>query len=99
MSWLRFLLPKSFRVEPRRELPFAEGHHYPGDLLRAVLKADSKFWIAEPDLRSAIARIADRAFSLLPTLEEIERKSAQDAIGKAHDVFQRAEYYAEHGRG
>ncbi|MEO6184580.1 MAG: contact-dependent growth inhibition system immunity protein [Verrucomicrobiota bacterium] len=78
--------------------PFTAGDCYEGDLLAAVLRADSRFWVASPDLRAEAARIAQQALSLLPSLDEIDRQTAQDSFTDAFDIFQRAEYFAQHGR-
>jgi hypothetical protein len=93
---LRQLIPLA--LELLGEDPFVSGDYYEGDLLEAVLRADSRFWISSPDLRSEAGRIAQRALLLLPSLEEIDRQTAQNAITEAYDIFQRAEYFAQHGR-
>ena len=50
--------------------PFTEGGCYKGDLLAAVLRADSSFWIASPELRAEarIAALGGRAFCAPPSL-------------------------------
>jgi hypothetical protein len=55
--------------------PFARGHIYPGDLLRAVMDIPAAYWQAQPSEAARIARIADRAAQLLdgrPEIEEIK---------------------------
>jgi hypothetical protein len=93
---LRYLIP--IALERLHVDPFVEGDCYPGDLLGAVLRVDSRFWIASPELRAGASRIAERALSLLATLDESDRQTAQEALTDAHDIFQRAEYFARHGR-
>jgi hypothetical protein len=93
---LRYLIPVA--LEHLRTDPFAEGDCYLGDLLASVLRADSRFWVASPQLRAEAAQVAQRALSLLPILEDTDRQTAQDALADAHDIFQRAEYFAKHGR-
>ena len=85
-------------LEHLRADPFAEGDCYAGELLASVLRADSRFWIASPQLRAEAAQIIQRALSLLPSLEDTDRQTAQHALTDAHDIFQRAEYFAQHGR-
>ena len=85
-------------LEFLRDEPFTAGNFYDGDLLAAVLRADSRFWVASPMLRAEAARIAQRALSLLPSLDETDRKTAEDSLTDAYDIFQRAEYFAQHGR-
>jgi hypothetical protein len=93
---LRYLIP--IALENLRADPFAGGDCYDGDLLAAVLEADSRFWIESPELRGETAQIAQQALSLLPTLDESDRQTAQDRFTTAYDIFQRAEYFAQHGR-
>lgn len=93
---LPYLIPLA--LELLRGDPFTAGDFYEGDLLAAVLRADSRFWIASPELRAEAARIAQQALSLLPSLDETDRQTAQDALTDAQDIFQRAEYFAQHGR-
>ena len=68
--------------------PFTAGDCYEGDLLAAVLRAEPAFWREHPDLRREAAAIAERAFSLLPSLDDCDRPTAQDALTEAHHVFQ-----------
>ena len=93
---LRYLIP--IALERLHVDPLIEGECYPGDLLSAVLRADSRFWVASPELRAGASRVAERALSLLSTLDETEREIAEEAVREAHDIFQRAEYFARHGR-
>ena len=93
---LQYLIP--IALERLHGDPFVEGDCYPGDLLAAVLRADSRFWIASPELRAEAARIAQHALSLLPSLETTDRQTAQESLTDAHDIFQRAEYFEQHGR-
>src|SRR5437879_1802772 len=65
---LSHLIPLA--LELLRGNPFTVGDFYEGDLLAAVLRGDSRFWIASQELRAEAARIAQRALSLLPSLDE-----------------------------
>lgn len=85
---LPFLIPIVFEV--LHADPFAEGVCYPGDLLAAVLRAEVTFWRQYPELRREAAGIAVRAVRLLPTLDEIDRQTAQDVLNDAYSVFQRS---------
>jgi len=93
---LPYLIPLA--LELLRKDPFTAGDFYQGDLLAAVLRADSSFWVASPALRAEAGRIAQQALSLLPSLDETDRKTAQDSLTDAYDIFQKAEYFAQHGR-
>src|SRR4051812_23898347 len=93
---LRYLIP--IALEHLRADPFVGGDCYEGDLLAAVLRADSRFWIASPALRAEAAQLAQQALSLLPSLDETDRKTAEVSLTDAYDIFQRAEYFAQHGR-
>jgi hypothetical protein len=93
---LPYLVPVAIAL--LRTDPLTAGHCYEGDLLAAVLRADSRFWLASPDLRAQTAEIANQALSSLPSLDAIERQTATEALTAAHDIFQRAEYFAQHGR-
>lgn len=92
---LRHLI--SIALEHLHADPFVSGDCYEGDLLAAVLRVDSRFWIASPELRAEAAQIAHQALSLLPSLDETDRQTAQDSFTGAYDTFQRAEYFAQHG--
>src|SRR5689334_19035520 len=65
---LRYLIPLA--LESLGDDPFVAGDCYEGDLLATVLRADSRFWVSFPDLRAEATRIAQRALSLLPSLDE-----------------------------
>ena len=103
---LRFMIGQQFglvylipiALEHLRADPFTEGGCYAGDLLASVLRADSRFWLGSPQLHAEAAVIAQRALSLLPTLEDNDRQTAQNALTDAHNIFQRAKYFAQHGR-
>ncbi|MBA4150054.1 MAG: hypothetical protein H0X66_18235 [Verrucomicrobia bacterium] len=93
---LQYLIP--IALEHLAADPFVAGDCYEGDLLAAVLRANSRFWIATPELREGAERIAQQALSLLPSLDECDRPTAQKSFTDAYDIFQRAEYFAKHGR-
>jgi len=85
---LPYLIP--IALEVLHADPFAEGAYYRGDLLAAVLRAEVAFWRQYPDLRREAAGIAARAFVLLPTLDEIDRQTAQDVLTEANHDFQKS---------
>jgi hypothetical protein len=85
---LPYLLPLA--LELLSGDPFTEGDYYRGDLLAVVLRVDAAFWREQPQLHRAAAEIAERAFSLLPTLEEIDRQTARESLNEAYHVFKRA---------
>jgi hypothetical protein len=93
---LPYLIPLA--LELVRDDPFVAGDCYEGDLLAAILRADSRFWVASPALRAEAAQIAQRSLSLLPGLDDTDRKTAEDSLTDAYDIFQRADYFAQHGR-
>jgi CDI immunity proteins len=76
-------------LELLRSDPFTAGDFYEGDLLAAVLRAESAFWREHHDLRQQAAEVAESAFLLLPSLDDCDRRAAQDALTEAHHVFQR----------
>jgi hypothetical protein len=80
-------------LERLREDPLVEAFYFPGDLLAAVLRADSKYWIRHSAIREEVTAIAQQAFEM----ERIPSK-AKPAVQNAYDVFDRAEYFAQHGR-
>jgi hypothetical protein len=86
---LSYLIP--IALEVLRADPFAQGAFYCGDLLAAVLRAEVAFWRQFPELRREAAGIAARAFILLPTLDEIDRQTAQDVLTEANHIFQKSE--------
>jgi CDI immunity proteins len=71
--------------------PFTEGDFYQGDLLQNVLRVEASFWQRRPDLRKETADVAAQAFSLLPTLDEIDRQCADQVLHEAYATFQKAE--------
>jgi len=70
--------------------PFTAGDCYEGDLLASVLRAEAAVWREHPELRREAAEIAERAFSLLPSLNDCDRPTAQDALTDAYHLFQTA---------
>ncbi len=93
---LEYLIPLA--IERLRDDPLAEGDFYRGDLLQNVLRADPRFLVDHPDYRRAIAEIVSRAFSSLHTLDASERESTEKVLRNAQDIFERADYFAKHGR-
>jgi hypothetical protein len=92
---LEYLVPMS--LEHLRVNPLSQGIYFPGDLLIAVLRADSRFWIEHLELRADVAATAHRAFAMMPTLTS-DREATQNALSDAYDTFERADYFAQHGR-
>ena len=84
-------------LEHLRTNPLAEGMYFPGDLLEAVLRADSRFWLAHFELRAAASEIAQRAFLQASSLR-YDRQGVQASISDAFDIFRIAYYFAKHGR-
>ena len=93
---LEYLIP--IALEHLRIDPLVEADCYRGDLLRAVLRADSPFWLASPQLRAEATELCERALTLIPSLDDDDRQTAQDVLTEARDLFLRAEYFAQHGR-
>lgn len=52
---LNYLMPLA--IEQLRRDPLVEGDFYPGDLLYAVLRAESGFWQARPQVQVAVQEI------------------------------------------
>jgi hypothetical protein len=67
---LQYLIPLA--IEELRKHPRAEGDFYPGDLLKAVLTADAKFWQDHPDWRKEVEEIAQRAHAVGATDEQLD---------------------------
>ena len=86
---LEYLIPLA--LDQLHSDPLVESAFYPGDLLAVVLLAGSHFWRRHSDLCDEATKIGDRAFSLLPTLDEIDRKTTQKVLTEAHDVFMKTE--------
>ncbi|MEP6673234.1 MAG: contact-dependent growth inhibition system immunity protein [Chthoniobacter sp.] len=84
---LPFLIPLA--LELLRVDPFTSGDLYEGVLLETVLRAEADFWREHPQLRGDVAEIAERAFSLLPALDGIDRQTAQEVLTDAFELFQR----------
>jgi hypothetical protein len=82
---MEYLIPLA--LEQLRVDPLVKGAYYRGDLLAGVLRAGSRFWQQHSDLRDEAAKIAETAFSRLPTLAEIERQTAQEVLTEAYDTF------------
>ncbi len=53
-----YLIPLA--LEQLRRDPLVAGDLYPGDLLAAVLKVESGFWHAQPQLRRTVQEIVDQ---------------------------------------
>ena len=53
---LQYLIPRALTL--LKDDPLTEGDFYPGDLLCAVLKADSKYWLEHREERRDLQSIA-----------------------------------------
>lgn len=73
---LNYLIPLA--IEQLRRDPLVAGSFYEGDLLVAVLRAESGFWQGQPRLRSAVLEIVGQ---FTPFLEHLDlTKSLQQAL-------------------
>jgi hypothetical protein len=86
---LRFLVPLA--LDLLRSDCFIAGDYYAGDLLAAALRVDGVFWREHPDLRRQANEIVERAFALLPSLDECDRRTAEKALTEAHRIFESSE--------
>jgi hypothetical protein len=62
-------------LEHLEQNPFAEGDHYPGDLLSSVIKVPNSFWDQAPSLKVRIQKIIATAlaqFCLADSIPELE---------------------------
>ena len=84
---LEYLVP--FALERLYDDPFAEGAHYPCDLLVSVLGAQAQFWQAHPELRERLVVIADRAISAFPDMPDIGYETVVEAVTTAYERFKR----------
>ena len=87
---LQFLVPLA--IDQLRADPLTECDYYPGDLLKAVLSVDPKFWRGHPQLRRDVEDIAQRAFDTLRSPDARERYSPipLEAVTEGYNVFQAA---------
>jgi hypothetical protein len=81
---LQYLIPLA--LEHLEADPLAEGDYYPGDLLEMVLKADAAFWEENPSHRQRVLQIIGHLSGAVPTLDEIDRKTAQRLLEEARPV-------------
>lgn len=54
--------------------PFLEAQRYPGDLLTAVLEADTRFWAEREDLYWAMVPVLEQAVAAINTRMEAEER-------------------------
>jgi hypothetical protein len=81
---LKYLVPLA--IEQLRRDPLVAGDYYPGDLLEAVLRAESGFWQGYPHLRRAVQEIVD---PLTPFPEHLDlTKTIQKSLQQALLAFQ-----------
>ncbi len=71
--------------------PFTAGHFYEGDLLVAVLKVETAFWMEHPVLRKETATIAEQALNHLLISNDGDLKTAREGLIEAYEEFQRSE--------
>jgi hypothetical protein len=93
---LPFLVPLAIRILEKN--PLADVSLYPGVLLETVLGADSEYWVAHPAERGQVRAITEHAYSLRETLDPFDCKTLDREVARARDIFERAEYFAKHGR-
>ena len=74
---LDILIPMA--IERLRQNIMAEGHFYPGDLLKSVLTADANYWQKNPLLRRKLSRLFRNN---QPSLEKRVGKSINKGIYK-----------------
>lgn len=60
---LRFTVPLA--IERLADDPFLEAQRHPGDLLTAVLEADTRFWIDHEDLWWAMIPLLEKAVEII----------------------------------
>ena len=75
---LEYLMPLA--LEHLRSDPLAEGDHYSGDLLSAVLRAGRDVWQQHPDWRDEVAGIAQRTSRFF---------EGNERLAEGYKVFQR----------
>lgn len=71
---LKIVVPMALKVLEKDML--AEGDMYPGDLLKAVLESDEKYWRQHPEAKQAV-------LDLYRTREDLVRASLQGRILEA----------------
>lgn len=81
---LLFLVPLA--IEALQEDPFAEGDHYPGDLLNVVLAVPDSFWSVHANMRDVLRQLVDSASASLLTLPEDDARLIRDVLAKASAV-------------
>jgi|HubBroStandDraft_4_1064222.scaffolds.fasta_scaffold580242_2 hypothetical protein len=78
---LPYLMPLA--LERLEENPLAEGDCYDGDLLHNVLRVGSEYWANEPNYRNRVRAALDRAKKMLPSFDEIARKTIEEVLRDA----------------
>ena len=84
---LEYLVPLA--LERLHNDPFAEGAHYPCDLLVSVLGVRKEYWQAHPELHQRLAAIADRALSAFPSMPDIGSETVVEVVTTAYEKFKR----------
>jgi hypothetical protein len=70
-------------VEWLEREPLAAGRYYEGDLLAAVTAVGDEFWADHPDSRQRVRRVLGGLHDLLPTLDEINRRTVHQVLEAA----------------
>ena len=83
---LHYLVPLA--LEQLEVDPWIEAEFFRGDLLKALVQADRAFWQRRTDLLGRLQDIVQRAKQLLPSLEDYDRKTADDVLAEAIAAFE-----------
>lgn len=82
---LLFLIP--IALEKLEEDPLAEGHCYPGDLLKVVLNIPETFWCIHTDMRDVCRQIVAKTKELLVSLDETNVEFIHEVLAQAPDLL------------
>ena len=75
---LHYLVPLA--IQELEQDPLAEGDMYPGDLLVAMLRVRSEYWVAHPGEADAVATIAARALEMTDDSEVVDQVRKFDTV-------------------
>jgi hypothetical protein len=78
---LLYLMPRA--VEILRLDPLAEGMHYPGDLLCAVLRANREYFQDNPQCRRELMKVLDDASVAIDASDDPGKDMVKEAIDEA----------------
>jgi hypothetical protein len=70
---LRYTVPLA--IDVLEDAPFFEAQLYPGDLLVALLEADTRFWLAHEDLWLAVIPLLAEAIGIIQGRVEAEERA------------------------